>query len=372
MKDAGPVRIIHVIRRMDRGGAETFLMNVYRGIDRTLVQFDFVEQEGAEGAYDDEIRSLGGRIYRCPSAGLRHTFSYIKWWQEFLEGHREYRIIHGHARGTAPIYLSIAKSMGRHTIVHCHNNERGLRTVPRHIWQYGLRWFPEYRFACSLDAGHMQYGHHRPFTVIKNGIDTAAFTYDPAVRAAVRQDLGLGDAPVIGHVGRFEEQKNHAFLIDIFREVHERCPRAVLMLVGDGYGRPAIEELVHQYSLQDRVLFLGSRNDVRALMQAMDVFILPSLFEGLPLVLIEAQTAGLPCIISADVISEEVKITDLVRFVSLRRGADQWAEIILRALARKRGRENTAEQIRRAGYDIGATQIFLTEFYLSLAGEEGK
>lgn len=365
-----PVRVIHVVRRMDRGGVETFLMNVYRGIDRNLLQFDFVEQEGAEGAYDEEIRELGGIIYRCPPAFPRYAAAYCKWWQDFFSEHPEYRIIHGHARGSAPIYLSIAKVMNRHTIVHCHNAERGLRTVPRHIWQYGLRWFPEYRFACSVDAGHVQYGYHRPFTVIKNGIDTNAFTYDPAIRAARRQELGIGSGPVIGHVGRFEAQKNHSFLIEIFRELHKRCPEAVLMLVGDGAGRPAVEEQVHEYGLENSVVFLGSRKDVNEWMQAMDLFVFPSLHEGLPLVIIEAQTACLPCLISADVISEEVRITDLVRFISLKRRPAQWAEMILRILKRNTGRTDMSGQIRSAGYDSQEIQRYLTDFYLSLTEEE--
>ena len=365
-----PVRVIHVVRRMDRAGVETFLMNIYRGIDRNLLQFDFVEQEGAEGAYDEEIRELGGIIYRCPPASPRYAAAYCKWWRTFFSEHPEYRIIHGHARGSAPIYLSIAKVMNRHTIVHCHNNERGLRTIPRHIWQYGLRWFPEYRFACSKDAGHVQYGYHRPFTVIKNGIDTNAFTYNPAVRAARRRELGLGPVPVIGHVGRFEAQKNHSFLIKIFRELNKQCPEAVLMLLGDGVGRPAVEKQVHEYGLDRQVLFLGSRNDVNAWMQAMDIFVLPSLYEGLGIVNIEAQAAGLPCLISADVIPEEVRITNLVRFISLKRGPAQWAEIILRTLKRNTARTDMSEQIRGAGYDSQDIQRYLSDFYLSLTEEE--
>lgn len=370
MTNKEPVRVIHVVRRMDRGGVETFLMNVYRGIDRALLQFDFVEQEGAEGAYDEEIRALGGIIYRCPPASPRYAAAYCRWWQVFLSNHPEYRIIHGHARGSAPVYLSIAKAMHRHTIVHCHNTERGLRTVPRHIWQYGLRWFPEYRFACSVDAGHVQYGYHRPFTVIKNGIEPGAFTYNPAIRNIRRQELGLGTAPVIGHAGRFEAQKNHSFLIEVFREVHERCPEAVLMLAGDGAGRAAIEEQVRGYGLENSVLFLGSRNDVNELMQTMDLFVFPSLHEGLPLVIIEAQAAGLPCLISADVIPEEVRITELVRFISLNRGPAQWADIILRTLKRNTDRTDMSGQIRSAGYDSQEVQRYLTDFYLSLAEEE--
>ena len=370
-----PIRILHVVGRMDRGGTEALLMSLFRHVDRSRICFDFIEQTNDHCDYDDEILSLGGKIWRCSPITFRTIRSYKRWWIEFLSAHPEYYVIHGHSRGSGTVYLSVAKKLGRKTIIHCHSSSHGtgLPAVRRYIWQYPLRFIPDYYFACSKEAGYSQFGHHKYFTVIKNGIETNRFVYNREIREQVRKELGLTDEYAICNVARFVKVKNHEFLIQIFQEVKKTIPEAKLYLIGghsDDGREERIRKIVNDKGLDNDVVFLGVRNDVDRLLQAMDLSILPSLFEGLPVSNIEAQAAGLPCVISKDVISNETDITGLVHYVSLNEPASKWAAEIKKIKDSNLQRTDTSDLIRKSGFDIQSTLEYLTGFYEHLYGQE--
>ena len=365
-----PIRILHVIGVMHRGGAETMVMNFYRNIDRTRVQFDFVENAGMKADYDEEIRAMGGRIYHCPRYKGKNHIAYVAWWKKFYaERGSEYTAVHGHIGSTASIYLYLAKKAGLYTIAHSHNTNRlSLKDLVYQAYAYPTRHIADFFFGCSWDAGISRYGKKvcadtARFAVLNNAIETDKFDFDPMLRGEMRRQLGKEDKLVIGHVGRFEEQKNHEFLIRVFSRLHVLRPDAVLLLVGDGTLRPQIEAQIRQAGLTDCVILAGVRPDVNAVYQAMDVFVLPSLYEGLGIVAVEAQTAGLPCVIS-DTVSKECMVTsDLVSAVSLKDNPQVWARHILSRVTQTRyGRK---DEVAKNGYDIRENAAWLENFYLT-------
>ena len=362
-----PIRVLHVIRLMNHGGVESLIMNLYRSIDRTKVQFDFVQNSNEPAVYDEEILSLGGKIYHCPHYNGKNHFAYVKWWNTFFSAHPgEYPIVHGHLGSTAAIYLSIAKKHGCYAIAHSHNTGGSLSYQ---IFAYPTRFVADHFFACSKAAGISRYGKQigndkARCTVLKNAIDAKQFVYNESVRKQMRDALGIQDnALVVGHVGQFREQKNHAFLLDIFQKVQEAAPESFLLLIGDGDLRPQIEKSINEKGLQSSVILAGSRNDVWSYYQAMDVFVMPSHYEGLPVSMVEAQAAGLPCVVSTNVPAESA-ITDLVRFVSLEDGAANWYKQVMNHA--KTPRQNMLAQIREAGFDIRSTAQWLTDYYINV------
>lgn len=363
-----PIRILHCLGRMNRGGAETLVMNLYRNIDRNMVQFDFVVHTQEECAFDEEIKALGGRIYRVPRYNGRNHFMYKRAWEKLFQGNRdEWKYIHGHIYTTASIYLEIARRFGILTIAHSHNTScgTGFKAFTKNMLQLPLRKRRfDYLFACSKAAGQWLYGdsNMHKVVVVNNAIDAHSFAFDSEIRDSLRRELGVEHKFVIGHVGRFQEQKNHKFLIEIFQEIFRRKPDSVLWLIGQGSLEDDIKRRVIEYGLVDVVRFMGVRPDVSTLMQAMDVFLFPSLFEGLPLTVIEAQAAGLPCYTS-DTITNEVEITELVKPVSLKLPPGYWAEIIKDSLGGFK-RRDTCFDIIDAGYDIKSTAKWLQDFYL--------
>lgn len=368
-----PIRILHVIGIMDRGGAEAMIMNLYRNIDREKVQFDFVENEGEEAAFDGEIRSLGGRIYRCPRYRGKNHFAYVRWWREFFEAHRgEYPIVHGHIGSTAAIYLSVAKKYGCFAIAHSHS--AGLGSAMYRVFAHPTRYVADHFFACSRDAGISRYGRGvgtdpDRCRVVNNAIDAGKFAFDPETGSRVRRRLNIGvETLVIGHVGRFVEAKNHLFLIDVFEQLHRRRPDSVLLLVGDGELRPQIEAAVARKGLEGAVVMTGVQAEVWEFCQAMDVFVFPSIYEGLPVSMVEAQAAGLPCCVS-DAVPREAAITDLVQFRSLAEPAEQWAQWVAECTGKPR--KSMTEEIRRAGYDIAETSRWLQNYYLEVVKHHG-
>jgi Glycosyltransferase len=352
---------------MNRGGAETIVMNFYRNIDRTKIQFDFILHSKRKGAYDEEIRELGGRIFYVPRYSLKSALNYMTVWNRFFREHPEYRVIHGHIRSTASIYLAIAKKYKLATIAHSHNTESGsgLNAFVKDTLQRPLKsnWV-DYLFACSESSGEWLFGSKNMprVSILKNAIDANRFAYNEIIRIKTRKELGLDQNSIIGHVGRFDEQKNHKFLIDIFNVIHKQNRNAVLLLVGAGHLEPQIKDKVKKLGLESNVRFMGVRSDIPELLQAMDIFVFPSHYEGLPVAIIEAQAAGLMCVLS-DAITTEVKITDLVTFISLSESAEQWAEKIL-AYQENVARENTYANIVNAGYDVKSTANWLQEFYI--------
>ena len=365
-----PIRVLHVIGIMNRGGAETMIMNLYRHIDRSKVQFDFVENSREPAAFDEEILSLGGRIYRCPHYNGKNHFTYVKWWNDFFKAHpKEYPIVHGHLGSTASIYLSVAKKYGAYAIAHSHSSgtDHSLHAKLYQIMSYNTRNVADYFFACSEVAGKDRFGSKvvsgDHYAVLNNAIDVNRFSYNPSVRNAVRDELGIGQIQlVVGHIGRYTKEKNHEFILKIFSELKKMDSNARLLMVGDGTLRTHIMQMAEQASLSSDVIFTGVRSDVERLVQAMDVFVLPSLYEGLPVTMMEAQTAGLPCIISDKVPSECILTEGLVDIMTLSASPEAWAEKIL--AKRAIPRTDRRAEIVAHGFDITTEAVKLQEFYL--------
>lgn len=356
-----PKRVLQVVTHMNRGGLETMLMNYYRQVDRSRVQFDFLTHRDGEKDYDAEIRALGGRIYHVPPVNP-FSASYHRALDDFFSQHPEYRVVHSHLDCMSADVLRAAKKHGVPVRIghgHSSSQDKDAKYLLKLLCKRGIPAQATHLFACAKEAGEWMFGG-APFRVLPNAIDAAAYRGDAAVRRDVRTELGLEDAVVLGHVGRFSEPKNHPFLIDLFAEAVKRESKARLLLVGGGEGRSAVEEKARALGLADKVLFLGVRSDVNRLLQAVDVFVFPSLYEGLPVSLVEAQAAGLPCVISDRVPPESV-LTACVERLPLGNAA-MWADGVL-AAARK-GRSDTYGAVCAAGFDIAQNAKWLEEFYL--------
>lgn len=362
-----PIRVLHVVTYMGRGGLETMLMNYYRHIDRNKVQFDFLVHRDFEADYDQEILQLGGRIYHI-SRLIPWSRRYHSELSYFLHKHSEYKIIHVHQDCLSAVALKCAKECDIPVrIAHSHNcsQDKNLKYI---IKRYYMKQIPDFAteyFACGKTAGEWMFSG-QSFRVLKNAIDTKDYIYSEIIRETIRKALGIDNCTVIGHVGRFNPQKNHSFLIDIFNEYLKLDSEAKLLLVGDGPDVKAIQNKVEKFKIQDKVIFTGIRTDVNRLLQAMDVFVFPSLYEGLPVTMIEAQASGIPCVISNS-ISEECIVTDgLVIKRDIEDSPKVWAESIFNKINYVR-KDCTAE-ICKARYDICREAKQLEEFYIQKAG----
>lgn len=357
------MRVLQVVTHMERGGLESMLMNYYRHIERDKVQFDFLVHRQERAAFDDEIESLGGKIYRLPRL-VPWNRSYLMALNRFFDGHSEYKVVHVHQDCLSSVILKAAQKNGVPVrIAHSHsaNQDRNLK-YPIKLWY--KRSIPQYAtalFACGKDAGDWMF-NGVSYQIVNNAIDAAAYTYDSVLRAEIRSKLGLNDELVVGHVGRFSPAKNHPFLLDIFTALLHQEPNAVLLLAGDGTNMEKMQLKAQELGITERVRFLGVRSDVSDLMQAMDVFVFPSLYEGLPVTMVEAQAAGLPCIISDKVPPECVLTDGLVDIMPLSAKPEIWAEKILEK--RSTQRTNHCGEITAQGFDITTEAIKLQKFYL--------
>ena len=362
-----PIRVLQVVTNMNRGGLETMLMNYYRHIDRTKVQFDFLTHRQERAAYDDEIEALGGRIYRLPRL-IPWSKHYLSALNVFFAEHPEYTIIHVHQDCLSSVVLRIAAKHGVPVrIAHSHNANQD-RDIKYLVKLFCMRSIPKYAthlFACSTAAGDWMF-NGAPYQLFANAVDTADFSFSAEKAAKTREKLGIGkNVFAVGHIGRFSAQKNHTFLIDVFAKIIEKEPDSRLLLIGNGGRLEEIKGKVKALNLPDKVIFTGIRTDIPDLLQAMDVFVLPSLYEGLPVTLVEAQAAGLPCVIS-DKVSEECIVTKgLVTKMNLSDAPIQWAEHILNL--RGTARINRYEEVRASGYDIVSCAKKLERFYLEQA-----
>lgn len=363
----GPVRVLIVSTTMDRGGAETLIMNIFRALDRTKVMFDFILHCDHRSSYEDEIESLGGRIFRLPLFRVYNERSYRRAFRDFFKSHPEYRIIHSHINNSASVFLDEANKCGLHTIVHSHctSNGTGPRAWIRDHYRKNLYRIAEYRLACSTEAGEWLFEGKAPFKVIKNGINTSGFAFDAAERNAVRKELGVKEGTaIIGNVGRFMTQKNQSFLLDIFNEYRKIRPDSRLLLIGEGPLQGVLEAKIKSLSLEDSVIMPGVRSDMDRVYCAMDVFLLPSLYEGLPVTLVEAQCSGLPCVIT-DNITDEVVFSDRIIKKALTDSPASWAQSVEKALSG--GRYEGSALVRDNGFDIEKTAGELQDFYLELS-----
>lgn len=369
-----PIRILMVNYKMQCAGIESFIMNMYRNVDRDRIQFDFLVHYKEKQFYDEEIEAMGGKIYRL---SIREDNNFIKYFSDlnhFFENHPEYKIVHGHMESFGGFYLKSAKQYGVPVrIAHSHiaQRNRGGKGILKAYLNKSFGKYATDLFACSEISGRFIFGNNQKFTVYKNAIDSALFKFDSNIRQIVRRELGLTEEQfVVGHVGRFNTQKNHTFLIDIMNIIHQKNRNAVLLLIGEGDLEKNIHEKVEKLGLNNCVRFLGARRDVCKLYQAMDVFILPSLFEGLPVSGIEAQAAGLKCIFS-DTVTKEASLTSDTVFLPLQMPVKNWG---LEVLKWERGylRTDTSKEIVSSGYDIKIQAMKLQEFYLEKYAEMSK
>lgn len=358
------IRVLQVVNTMNHAGLETMLMNYYRHIDKTKIQFDFLTHRPDKGDYDNEIGDLGGKVYYAPRLYPQNYLAYFKWMKNFFVEHPEYRIIHSHIDAMSYLPLLAAKKANLPVrISHSHSTsiDRDFKYILKQFYRSRINHVATEQLACGQEAGKFLY-NGRSFQVIPNAVDASKFYFNSIVRASKREELGITDEFVVGHVGRFYYPKNHVFLVKIFKEILKLEPNALLLLVGTGENQKEIIQYSLELNLVENVQFLGNRSDVAELYQTMDVFVLPSLFEGVPLVGVEAQFSDLPCFFSNKV-PEEVKFNEKSKFISLDESAEEWAKDIVSS--KKFIRKRDGSEIVNSRYDIKVAHNILEKYYLS-------
>ena len=367
-----PVKIAHIIGKTENGGVEAVVMNYYRHIDRSKIQYDFIfDYDSSDPILLDEVEALGGGFIIVPP------------YQNILENQRvlckffrrnNYPLVYSHLNTLSVFPLFAAWRMGVKIRVAHNHSTAGKGEFKRNMMKYALRpfakIFPTHLCACSEYAGRWLFGNKAMDSgrvkVWNNAIETERYAYNEPVRNEMRQSLKLTDKFVVGHAGRFATQKNHSFLVEIFAEIHKRREDSVLLLAGDGPLMESVKEKVSQMGLNDCVIFLGSVQGMERYYQAMDIFILPSLYEGLPVVGSEVQVSGLP-FLCADTVTPETKFCDNLRFMSLNKSAGEWADEALK-ISDGHVRRDMSSYAREAGFDIKVQAAKMSDWYCQLLG----
>jgi glycosyltransferase involved in cell wall biosynthesis len=359
-------KVLQVVGGIDRGGATIFITNNLKYNDNNKITYDFLIRQDYS-AYRSLIEASGGTVYVMPEFPKRFIKNWIETKHFFKNNAGKYSAIHVHANALLYMLpLKLAKKYGiKVRIIHSHNTKAN-KPIYGIIHKYNVKRVHKYAnvfYACGMLAGKWMF-KDKNFEVINNAIDINKFAFECHIRNRVREELQISETTiVIGHVGRFEEAKNHIFLLEVYYKYLEKNSDAKLLLVGTGSQETMIKEKVRELNIEDKVIFLGARDDVNCIYQAMDIFLLPSLFEGFPFVLVEAQTNGLPCIVSNNV-SEECAVTDLVHSLSLEESVDVWADAVLRYAKRQENASYHSELMREKGYDIKDTSEKLLRVYL--------
>lgn len=372
------IRVLHVLGNTQLGGAESRVMDLYRHMDRGRVQFDFLVHTKKEGHFDKEIKELGGRIFCIPRFRLYNYFSYRKAVKKFFRDHREFQAVQGHITSTAAIYLPIAKKAGIPvTIAHARSAgvDKGIKGRLTRWMRRNLSKKADYLFTCSELAGISVFGEKAvregKTIFIPNAIDCGLFAYNEKKRVELRRELGIEDKYVIGHVGRFHYAKNHEYLLHIFAELCKKeklnkdlIPEKgfVLLLLGEGSGMEGARALAGELGIAERVYFLGNHSNIYDYYQAMDYFVYPSRYEGLPGTMVEAQASGLKCVMS-DTICREVAVTELVHTMDIRADAAVWADYIRETADYER--KSHVEEMQKAGFDVNGQAERMMAFYES-------
>ena len=367
-----PIRVLHVLTAMNMGGTETLLMNIYRNIDRTKIQFDFAVTTKKEGDYDNEILSLGGRVIHYPQYRVTNHASFVRWWKDFFSIHPEYRIIHGHIGSTAAIYLSIAKKYGRFTIAHSHSTtpQLSLHSVVYMLYSFPTRFIADYFFGCSKQAIIDRYGIRiandlKKSEVLNNGIDSKQFAFSVETRERIRREFNIEKGTiVIGTVGRLTHPKNPYEIIRICKELKERGVEFSFWWFGKGELEDEIRKMIEINSL-DNVHLMGTRRDINNVLQGMDIFIFPSIWEGLGIACVESQAAGLPTLCS-DSIPVEACVSNLFEYLprnQTRIWCDKIEKVIKKISENDYNRPDMRREIINNGYDIFNTAQKLELFY---------
>lgn len=357
------IRILHVMGSMGVGGAETFIMKLFRTIDKEEYMFDFVLNENETFFYEPEILALGGKIHRIPLKSDKPLSSFVKL-AKIVKNNKYKIVLRASAHSFSFLDLFAAFFGGaRARIIRSTNTSVGPSRVQIGLHKVGipiLNMVSTLRLAPSLEAAQWMFGQANKTVIIKNGIDIEQFRFNELKRNKLRQEQGINESFVVGHIGRFSLQKNHMYVIDVFYEIKKQRKDAVLVLVGEGELNEQIKEKLNLLNLEKSVIFTGIRTDIPDLLMAMDVFIFPSLYEGMPNVLIEAQATGLKCIAS-DTITNEVLITESISMRSINEPASHWAKEILENP--NTSRKESADQVSEAGYNIRNVVNVLTDYY---------
>lgn len=358
-----PIRVLHVVTMMDRGGLETLLMNYYRSIDRSKIQFDFLTHRKHTQDYEHEIKQLGGKIYKINPLNP-FSLKYRKELNAFFQNHPEYKIVHSHLDCMSSIPLKYARINDIPIrIAHSHNasQEKNIKYLLKLYYKHQISKNATHLFSCGVKAGQWMFGN-RTFQVLNNTIDVDSFSYSTTIREKYRKDYKLTNNIVIGNVASFKDAKNHSFIIDVFYHIKNINPNYKLVLVGNGKLFSKIEFKIKKLNLEKDVLLLGVRDDVNNLLQMFDIFFLPSLYEGFPVSLVEAQCSGLQCVTSKNV-SDECDLTDLVHHYSLEDDAEEWAKKIIELSENINFRHDNSNILTLKGFNTIDEVQKLSDFY---------
>ena len=373
------VRVLQIFTTMGRGGAESMIMNYYRQLDRTKIQFDFLVHRAEKAAFEEEIESLGGKIYRIQPINPLFPKNYYNELRTFFKAHAEYNIIHSHLNTFSCFPLKIAEEFKLETrIAHAHiamdpislsntfssvDNlleaiKKGIKLrVKKKIHRYTTHYF-----SCGEKAGKWLFGETTDVQIMNNAIDANSFIYNEHKAKVLRKEFHLENKVILGHIGRFTHQKNHEYLLKVFAELRTKNNQYVLALIGDGPLQEKIKAEAKKLGISDAVHFLGLRTNIPDIIQMIDIFVFPSFYEGLPVTLVEAQAAGLQ-IIDSDTITKEVQLTPDIQFASIAEAPELWAQKII-ALG-KITKKNNFKAIEAANYDIISNTKEIEKFYLN-------
>lgn len=358
-------RILFISQFLNRAGTEAFMMNVFRGLNHHHFQADFLLYSWEDTEYSKEVQAAGCKVWRVPSRRESPLGWYLSLYRFFKAHAYEYTAIHFNGNVMAAIFPIVLSYLFKIPvrIVHSHNSSAaGLHNKVLHVLHRSfVRHITTHHFACSTAAAKWFFGNS-PAVIIRNGIDTKQFAYNEKTRQQVRGSFNISpQTTIIGHVGRFEPEKNHTFLLDIFAKFQQTNPESVLMLVGNGRLLETTKVKARQLGIEEKIMFLGERSDVNKMLQAMDCFMMPSTFEGQPFVLIEAQCAGVPCIVS-NVVNTDICLTENIVRYSLEKTADDWAKMIKQLLTGYK-RKDKRQTIEQKGYSIKSTIAYLENVY---------
>lgn len=371
-------KVLHVSGSLGMGGVETIVMNIVRGIDKEKYEIAVLVYGNDKGEFENEFEELGGKILRVDSPGN----NYIKFYKDvknMINKNGPFDIIHSHTLHNSGIILKVAYSLNIPIrIAHAHDNLSHLKEpLVKRFYQFlmkkNLNKYSTKLLACSRDAGNYLFGE-KEFSdtgeIILNGIDIEKFLFNEKKRYELRSELNIKNEYVIGHVGRFEEQKNQLFLLEIFKEVTEHNSNVKLLLIGDGSLKEQIVKKINQLNLNDFVILTGTRKDTHNLFSTMDLFVLPSIHEGLGIVLIEAQANGLTCIAEKGVVPEEAVILNSFVYLEQNIGKKQWIKSVIEKLSHNR-QKNPEEIIVNKGYSVEDLPHKIQNLYSKLLIEKG-
>ena len=351
-------RVIHIVGAMAPGGFENFIMNIYRKMDRNKIQFDFIVHKKKDNAYDEEIESLGGRLFYVTRKGKNPIKNFLEIRKVIKENKESIVCRHSDSAFTVVDLLAARLGGAKKVIMHSHSTTTGNVKIHK-FFRTWMGVVPTHRFACSQAAGKWMFGN-LDYTFVPNAIDTSQYLYHADIRESMRKEWNVEDKNVYGHVGNFVYAKNHLFLLDVFQQITLKDEKAILFLIGEGELREEIEAKIQELGLKDKVVLTGRRKDVVNFLQMFDLFFFPSVYEGLPVSMVEAQCSGLKCLIS-DSITEEIMLTDCVKRKSLQDSVVSWADTAMEMLeeGKEKQRYSRDKEIIEAGYGIDE----LVEFY---------